>query len=217
MGSGGKGAVSNTTAEQGQGQLAQSLSGLLTQEQDQSQELFNLAFPGTEQASNFYQALASGSPNLIAAASAPATQQITQASTGAKQNILNNAPSGGEKNLALESVDVNQGAQVGQVASQGYLSAQNALAGLGQSGVGQSQGAASTAISAGQAAGNQWSNIVQQNMQQKGASLGAFGGLAGDATSLGSAKIGASSAGKGAAITGGGAASDALDLSTLLF
>ena len=88
--------------------------------------------PGYKAANAILRILWKRGPRPIAAATAPATQQITQASTGAKQNILNNAPAGGEKNLALENVDVNQGAQVGKTASEGYLNSFNALGQLSQ-------------------------------------------------------------------------------------
>jgi hypothetical protein len=190
--SGGKGgAPSNATAENAQAGLATQLTSLLGQEQGQSQQLFNLAFPGQAQAEQFYGALASGSPNLISAVTAPAAQQIQQATAGAKQNILNTAPAGGERNLAIQQADVNQGAQLGQLASQGYLGSFNALGQLGQSGIGQSQGAASTAISAGNAAGNQWGGIVNENNQSKGATLGAFGGLGSALGGLGGSVFGA--------------------------
>jgi hypothetical protein len=185
------GGVSNSTAENAQAGLATQLTSLLSQQQGESSQLFNLAFPGMVQSQDFYQSLASGNPDLIAKAIAPAAQQLSQQATGAKQNIMQNAPSGGEKNLALENVDVAQGSQLGALASQGYTSSFNALAELGGHGVQLGQGAAGTAISAGSAAGNQWGNIVQQNIQQKGASLGAFGALAGDVAGLGGSLFGA--------------------------
>lgn len=198
MGGGQKGGGTNEQLENSQAGLANSLSGLLGQEQGQSNQLFNLAFPGMQQADKFYSALASGSPNLLASVTAPAAQQIQQATAGAKQNILNTAPAGGERNLAIEQADVSQGAQLGSVASQGYTSSFNALAGLGQSGVGQSQGAASMAISAGSAANNVDSGLIQEHMQQKGSSLGAFGSLGGDVSSGLGGGLGASAGGAGA-------------------
>lgn len=208
MGSGQKGGPSNSALESSQAGLSTQLTSLLGQEQGQSQQLFNLAFPGEQQASNFYSSLASGSPNAIAAVTAPAAQQIQQATAGAKQNILNNAPAGGERNLAIEQADVNQGAQLGSLASQGYTSSFNALAGLGQSGVGQSQGAASEAIAAGSQANSIDSGLINEHMQQKGATLGLYGSL-GQTVSQGiGADLGASaggSSGKGALAAGLGA------------
>jgi hypothetical protein len=197
MGGGGsKGGPTNAQAETAQGNLANQLTQLLQQQGGESNQLFNLAFPGQIQATDFYSALASGDPGKIASVISPAVQQVSQATSGAKQNIMQTAPAGGEKNLALEQADVSQGAQVGSLASQGYIQAFNALGQLGTSGVSQSTGAAGTAISAGQAAGNQWGQIVQQNIAQKGANLGAFSSL-GSAAIGGGAELGA--AGKGGA------------------
>lgn len=181
---GGKGGGSNKQLENSQAGLADQLKSLLSQQQGESSQLFGLAFPGLETSQNFYEGLASGDPGKIAALIAPAAQQVTQAATGAKQNIIANAPAGGEKNLALEQVDVDRGAQVGSLASQGYTSAFSALAQLGGQGVGLGQGAASTAISAGSAAGSQYSNLINEHLQQKGATLGAVGQGASDAASL---------------------------------
>lgn len=201
-GGGGKGGTpTNAQAENAQAGLATSLSGLLNQQQGESNQLFNLAFPGMSTATNFYESLASGDPGKIAAVIAPAAQQVSQATAGAKQNILQTAPAGGEKNLALEQADVAQGAQVGSLASQGYTSAFGALGQLGASGVSQSNAAAGTAISAGGAAGNQWSNILQENIQQKGANLGAFSSL-GSAAIGGGAELGAAGKGGASALAG---------------
>lgn len=188
MGGSSKGGDTTGQAEQSQTQIANSLSGLLTQQEGQGQQLFNLAFPGLQQSENFSQALASGSPNLIASVTAPAAQQVQQATAGAKQNILNTSPAGGERNLALEQADVSQGSQIGQIASTGYLGAQNTLATLGQSGIGLGQNATGLGIQAGSAASQQYSHIVQQNIQQKGATLGAAGGLASSVVGLATGK-----------------------------
>lgn len=204
-GGNGKGGQTNQQAEDSQSQLADQLKSLMGQQQGESSQLFNLAFPGMQQATDFYSSLASGDPGKIAQVIAPATQQITQATAGAKQNIMNNAPAGGEKNLALEQTDVNQGAQVGALASQGYTGSFNALASMGQGGVGLGQGAASTAISAGSQAGSAYSNLIQEHMQQKGSTLGMFGTLGQDAASGIGGGIGASAGGassKGAAAAG---------------
>jgi|SRR5579863_918347 len=197
MGGGKSGGGSNQQLEDAQAGLATQLTGLLNQQGGQSQQLFNLAFPGLQQSNAFYEALASGSPNLISAVTAPAAQQVTAASAGAKQNILNTTPAGGERNLALQQVDVNQGAQLGSLASQGYTGAFNALGQLGGQGVGLGQGAASTAISAGSAAGQQYSNLVNEHIQQKGQTLGAIGGGIGDVASLGGSLFGAAGAAGG--------------------
>lgn len=208
---GGKG-LSNQVS-QGISSDASALQGLATQQQSNSSNLFNASFPGFGQAENFYTALSSGDPTAISRATAPAAQQINSASVGARQNILNNDPSGGEKNLALEQSRVSQGAQVGQTASSGYLNSFNSLAQLAGQGIGQSTAAAGTGISGFGAANQGLGQLGNIQMQQKGASLGALGGLAGDATQLGSADLGAkggSAAGKGAG-AGGAAAKGGTD------
>ena len=184
MGGGDKGGGSIAANEDAQAGLAKQLTSLLGQQSGESSQLFNLAFPGMQTSQNFYEALASGSPDLISKVIAPAAQQVSQQATGAKQNIMADAPAGGEKNLALENVNVSQGDQLGKLASQGYTGSFNALAQLGSGGVSQSQSAASTAISAGSAAGSQYQNLVNEHIAQKGTSLGAFGGLAADLSAL---------------------------------
>ena len=103
------------------------LTQIAQQQNANAQKLFQEANPGFQSAENFYGTLSTGDPYAIARAISPATQQISQATTGAKQNIMNNAPSGGEKTLALEQADVNQGAQVGQAATGSFLNSFNAL------------------------------------------------------------------------------------------
>jgi hypothetical protein len=174
-----------------------SLVQLAQQQAGNSAQLFQTAMPGYQQANAFYESLASGDPGKIAAATAPATQQITQASTGAKQNILNNAPAGGEKNLALENVDVNQGAQVGKTASEGYLNSFNALGQLSQQGMGASQNAAGAAMSGYGAANQGFSQVSSEATQQKGETLGAIGSLGTDAATMGGDWLGAKEQKKG--------------------
>lgn len=130
----------------------------------------------------------------------PATEQIQQASQGATRSILETAPAGGEKNLALEEVQANKGAAVGEVGTKAYLNAPNALAGLAGQGVGESISAAGTGISGLSAAQSSLSNLgslqienAQLQAQQKGSMLGGLGNLA----QLGAAGVG------GAIDTGG--------------
>jgi hypothetical protein len=170
------------------GELANetALTQIAQQQSANSQTLFNLTEPGLASAENFYGALSTGSPAAISTAIAPATQQISQATAGAKQNIMNTAPAGGEKNLALEQADVSQGAQVGSLASGAYTGSFNALAQLAGQGVGESISAAGTGISglssANQALGqlgNQQLEAQQLQAQQKGSTLGALSSLGG--------------------------------------
>lgn len=163
---------------------------LAQQQQANSQQLFNEANPGFVTAENYYGALATGSPYAIAKAISPATQQINQATTGAKANILRNEPAGGEKNLALEQADVAQGAQVGQAATGSYLQSFQSLAGLAGQGTGESISAAGTGISGFSAANQGLGQLGNLQIQQKGAQLGALTSLGTDAATLGGAYLG---------------------------
>jgi len=162
----------------------------------QSNQMYETGIQGISAANQFYQAEASGSPSAIHTAIAPIEQQVNEAAAGAKQNIMQNAPAGGEKNLALEGVSAKQGADVGAAATQGYLGSFNALGQIGSQTVGLSQGAGSLGIQGTSAAGNLSSTMGSQQLetqqlqlQQKGQTLGAFTSLAGDAATMGAAGI----------------------------
>jgi hypothetical protein len=163
------------------------LTQIATQQAANSQNLFNESNPGFLSAENFYGALATGSPSAIKTAISPAVQQISDATTSAKANIMNNAPAGGEKNLALENADVAQGAQVGKAATGSFLNSFNALASLAGQGTGESISAAGTGISGYNSANQGLGQLGQLQIQQKGAQLGALTSLGGDAATLGAA------------------------------
>lgn len=178
----GKGGVNAANAQQQQDQNAL-VSIAQTQSQD-SQTLFNQSLPGLTAAQNHYQALASGNPYSISEATTPVAQQADAAAAGAKQNILLNGPAGGEKNLALEGVDVNRGATVGNAATEGYNGSFNALAGLSGQGIGQSQTASGQATQGYGSAGGMALQEQDLQVQQKGNTLGALSSAAGDAASM---------------------------------
>jgi hypothetical protein len=188
----GKGA-SNLTAQTQAGELADSnsLVQLAQGQAANASTLFNSSLPGFQSAENFYSSIASGDPYAISKAISPAAQAADTAAASAKGNILQNGPAGGEKNLALEQVDVNRGAQVGSTASQSYLNSFNSLAGLAGQGIGESQSATSAAMSGYNGASSGFSNVGNQAIQQKGQTLGAFGSLGTDASTLGGAALGA--------------------------
>jgi hypothetical protein len=168
------------------------LVSLAGQQAGNSQQLFNLTEPGLQTAENYYSQLATGDPGSVMRAIAPTAQAANQAAQGASSNIMANAPAGGEKNLALEQVDVNRGAQIASTASGATTGAPNALATLAGQGIGESTAAAGTGISGLSAGASALSSLgglqlqgQQLQMEQKGQELGAFGGLAGDASQLG--------------------------------
>lgn len=159
--------------------IAKQQEGIAQSANQRAGELFKSSFPGFQQAENYYQTLASGDPEAIARAIAPATQQINQQSQAAAQRIEQDSPRGGEKNLALEENQITRGAQIGNLASQSYLSAFQNLAGLAGQGVGESTSQTGAATAAGNAAGNQYSNIANQQAEAKATNLGFYSSLAG--------------------------------------
>lgn len=186
MGGGKGGSGVSPAVSQGELNNQTALTQIAQQQNQRGGQLFDASFPGFEKAEDFYGTLSTGDPYAIARAIAPATQQITQASDSAKANILKNAPSGGEKNLALEQVEVNRGAQVGSTASSGYLNSFNALAQLSGQGVNESISSAGTAVSgynAGTQAlgqlGSQQLQSQQISAEEKGSTFGALGSLGG--------------------------------------
>jgi hypothetical protein len=166
-----------------------------------AQQLYNLTEPGLVQSEDFYQNLASGDPAAIMKAIAPTAQAASSSAAGAKANIEANSPAGGEKNLALEQVDVNRGAQISSAASGATLAAPNALGQIAGQGIGEgisSAGAATSGLSSANQGLTSLQGLTfqgqQLQMEQKGQTLGAVGGLAGDATQLGAGKMGSEAA-----------------------
>lgn len=172
-----------------QGQLANSnaLVALAQQQAGNSQSLFNLTEPGLAKAENFESTLASGDPYAISRAISPAVKQINQSTDSAKKNIIQNAPAGGEKALALEQADVSQGAQISQAATGTFLNSFDALARIAGQGVGESISGAGNAISGYNSANQGLGALGQEQIQQKGAQLGALTSLGTDAAKLGAA------------------------------
>ncbi len=187
MGGSSKGGVPNSQIQAGELQNQNALTAIAQQSSQQGNQLFNASFPGFQTAENASSILASGDPAAISRLIAPATQQINSATAGSIQNIMQNAPAGGEKNLALEQANVAQGAQVGALASQGYTNSFNSLAQLAGHGIGLGQGATGAGLSAYGQANQGYSNMFNQNVESKGATLGAAGGVLGDAATVGAA------------------------------
>src|ERR1700722_13171652 len=188
------------------------LVGLAGQQAQNAQTEFNLAEPGQVQAENWYSSLASGDPAAIMRAIAPTAQAASQATAGAKANIMANDPAGGEKNLALELADVNRDRQIASTASGASIGAENALAKMGTSGVGLSEGLAGSAISgygaaSGSTLGSGQLQLQSQQLQMEQSlwpvSLAASGGMKGG-SSLGSLQGGMGGGGFGGGSGGGG-------------
>ena len=173
------------------------LAQIATSQQQKSEDLFRLTEPGMAQAEDFYSKLASGDPAAIMRAIGPAAGQIEQAATGATKNVMETAPAGGEKNLALANIQAGRGAEVGKVASEAYLKAPAALASLAGQGVGESISAAGTGVSGLSAASSGLASLgglqieqAQFQAQQKGSMLGGLGTIAQTVGSVASSQIG---------------------------
>ena len=165
------------------------LTGIAKEQEANAQTLFNLTEPGLKTAEDFYSTLAAGDPAAILRATAPTAQAAAKTAAGTKANILATAPEGGERNLALEAVDVSRGDTVSKAASGAQLGSYNALASLAGQGVSQSISAAGTGISGISAAnqglsslGNLQLNQEQIHAQEKGNLLGFGSSAAGDLT-----------------------------------
>ena len=183
---GGKSQGVSPEVSQGELNNQNQLVAIAQQQNQRGTQLFNESFPGFQKAEDFYSTLSTGDPYAISRAIAPAAQQITAGADAAKANILRTGAPGGEKNLALEQVDVQRGAQVGSTAASGYLNSFNALAQLAGQGVNQSIASAGTGISGYQAGtqalgqlGNQQLEAQQMQAQEKGSTFGSLAGLGG--------------------------------------
>lgn len=179
--------TSSAEAQKSQAALAEQMAASGKQTTAEGKKLFEMALPGLEQSESYYGKLASGDPNALARANAPAVQAITQSSDAAKKNIMQNNPRGGERNLALEEADLTKGAQIGQLETGSYVSSFGSLAGLGGQNVGQGTSAAAAGMQGMNAAGNQYGQIQQINSENKGQTMGFVADLAGAAATAGAA------------------------------
>lgn len=181
----GKSAASeNQTLQDAQANLANVMSSTGQQSAQQGRTLFNLALPGLTQAESYYGKLASGDPQALARANAPAIQQITSNADAAKKNIMQDTNRGGEKNLAMEEANLGAGAQISQLTTGSYTGAFGSLAGLGGQNVSQGNAATSTGLQGMNAAANQYGQLQQLNNEQKGTTMGFLSSLIGSGAEL---------------------------------
>ena len=171
--------VSSESSQVAQDKLAEQMAATGATQTAEGSKLFNMALPGLEQSESYYGKLASGDPNALARANAPAIQSITKATDSAKKNIMDNNPRGGERNLALEEADLSKGAQIGQLETGSYTSSFGSLAGLGGQNVGQGTGAQSSGMQGMNAAANQYQNIQNANAAAKAQQVGMWSSVAG--------------------------------------
>jgi hypothetical protein len=183
----GKPSGESQSLQDAQTSLANTMAQTGQQSAAQGSTLFNLALPGLEQSESYYGKLASGDPNALARANAPAIQQIGAASDSAKKSIVQDNPRGGERNLALEEADITKGAQVSQLTTGSYTGSFGSLAGLGGQNVSQGTAATGTGLQGMNAAANQYGQLQQINNEQKATQLGFMSSLAGAGASIASA------------------------------
>lgn len=167
-----------------QANLADIMAATGKQSAKEGSTLFNLALPGLEKAEGYYGKLASGDPNALARANAPAIQQITGQSDAAKKNMMQDMPRGGARDLALQEADVSKGAQISQLTTGSYLGSFPSLAQLGGQNVSQGTAATGTGLQGMNAAANQYGQLQQINNEQKATQLGFITSLAGSGAEL---------------------------------
>lgn len=170
-----------------QSQLTQSQIALAQKSDARADKLFNLTEPGLDLTEKFYQSLASGDPAKIQQATAPSTEQIAKSYDAAKQNIMDNAPRGGARDLALQEADISKDASIGSARSNAFLGSFPALASLAGQGVGLSINEVTQALSAFGGASSSNQAAGQMAGAGKAQTLGFLGGLAGDAATVGAA------------------------------
>ena len=180
----GKPSGESQSLQDAQANLANVMSATGQQSAQEGSTLFKLALPGLQQATSYYGKLASGDPNALARANAPAIQQITGQSNEQLKNIMQNAPRGGARDLAISEADLSKGAGISNLTTGSYTSAFPSLASLGGQNVGQGTSATATGLQGMNAAANQYGNIQQTMNQQKQEQLGLYTGLAGSAAAF---------------------------------
>jgi hypothetical protein len=187
--------VSKPTSSSGDSSAIANLATQMAQTGQQTtlegSQLFNLALPGLTQAEQYYGKLASGSPQALATANAPAIAGITQASNSAKSSIMQDNPRGGQTNLAIQEADLSKGAQIGNLTTQSYTQAFPSLAQIGGQNVSQGTAATGVGLQGMSSAANQYQGLLSNNAADKASTLGMFGSLAGSGAELGAAAIAA--------------------------
>ena len=141
---------------------------------------------------NMMTGLTSGDPNKVVEAAAPIISPITQQFAQAKENIQDTAPRGAAKDFALQQLPIQQSTAVAGAETGAIQSAFQTELGIGQGAQGALGNIASglgglslqelgAGLTAGGQAGTEFSNIMQAQNQQKAATMGFLGSLAGAA------------------------------------
>lgn len=177
-------AVQNAQTQQAQAAAAQS-----KQATAESAQLYGMTLPGLDTAVQHYSEIASGNPQAIFAANAPAVGQINAQAAQAQQAIQENVPRGGAQELALAELPAETAGQIGTLATTSYEQSFPALANLASGTMSASQGEQSIALNATNSAATSYGNIAEQQAQGKASTMGFLSSAVGGAASLGTAGI----------------------------
>lgn len=175
----GKSSGEDAQLQASQANLADMMTASGKQSAEEGSTLFNLALPGLEKSESYYNKLASGDPNALARANAPAIQSITGQSNQQLQNIMQNAPRGGARDLAISDADLSKGAQISNLTTGSYTGAFSSLASLGGQNVSQGNQATETGLRGMNSASNQYGQIQQISNEQKATQMGLWGSVGG--------------------------------------
>ena len=179
----GKSSGEDESLQASQANLADVMSATGQQSAKEGSTLFNMALPGLEKAESYYGKLASGDPNALARANAPAIQSITGQSNEQLKNIMQNSPRGGARDLAISDAELSKGAQISNLTTGSYTNSFGSLANLGGQNVSQGNQATSTGLQGMNAASNQYGQMQQINNEQKATELGYDTSIEGTLTS----------------------------------
>jgi len=160
-----------------QQEITQGQLGSEQQQQAQSSQLYNLTEPGLQTAENYYKQLASGNPQSIQTATAPATEAIAGNYNQAVKNIQQNMPRGGAQDLAVQEAEISKAGAIGGTQAQAYLGAPTALANLAQGGIGLSVNEMTQALSAFSGASSSNTSAANMSGAGKAETLGFLGSL----------------------------------------
>lgn len=161
--------------------LASTESQYLSQLMGQSAQSYATGSSAINSALSYYNLLASGNPNAIFTATAPAAENIAAQKQSAINTIQNTVPRGGTQNLDIAQADVAAQTGIGQLFNQAYTSSFPALANLGTTLMGLSTGEANAGTSAASTASSTLSSLGSEQSMGKASTLGFLGSLGGAA------------------------------------
>lgn len=162
---------------QGQINAANASANLSNTLAGEAQQVYSTTEPGLQTAENYYNLIASGSPQAIQSAIAPSIGAIEQSTNTAKQQAMETLPAGGALQEALATAPIQEAGQIGQLVSQTYASSFPALANMAQTGIAASTNASNAATNATATSASAYGNVAEQEAQGKATTMGLVGAL----------------------------------------